>query len=298
LVSDSVELVISDVKVNYRALVIGNTYSGSDLALKGCDNDAYGVTNMLKRMSSTSYAVNCKVNVSASSMLNSITSVLGNQKENDVSLFYYSGHGVMSRSGDGVHGALIGNDGKLVPLAELKTALDKIPGRKIIILDSCHSGEAIGKTVNVQSKGEESFGETPEEPVYTPVEGLTPDGVAYYSDPAAFNAQLMAIFGSYERSGEFDAPGYYVITAASRSQESYSVVIDNTYVGAFTYYLCYGCGYDTANKTKLSAMAADTDGNGYITLQEAHAYAASKASVYGQSAQINPAGSQFIIWGE
>ena len=285
-VSASVELVISGVKVNYRALVIGNTYSGTDLALKGCDNDAYGMTNMLKRMSSTSYGVNCKVNVSASSMLNAVSSVLGNQTENDVSLFYYSGHGVMSVSGDGVHGALVGNDGKIVPLASLKAALDKIPGRKIIILDSCHSGEAIGKSVGAQDGTAQS------------ISGVTPDGVPYYSDPAAFNSQLMMIFGAQDRGGEMDAPGYYVITAASRSQESYSVTIDNTYVGAFTYYLCQGCGYDTANKVRLTSMPADTDGNGYITLQEAYAYAYSKALTYGQRAQINPAGSQFIIWGE
>jgi len=285
-ISATAQLVISDVKVNYRALVIGNTYSGTDLALAGCDNDAYGMTNMLKRMTSTSYGVNCQVNVKASGITNAISSVLGSQKENDVSLFYYSGHGVMSVVGDGVHGALVGNDGNIVTLASLKAALDKVPGRKIIILDSCHSGEAIGKgTLSANNAAQ-------------PLSGVTPNGVAYYSDPAAFNSQLMMIFGAQERGGEMDAPGYYVITAASTRQSSYSVVIDGTYVGAFTYYLCQGCGYDTANKTKLTAMAADTDGNGYITLQEAYTYAYSKASVYGQRAQINPAGSQFIIWGE
>ena len=65
-------------------------------------------------------------------------------KEEDTSLIYVSTHGVLRDE----KMALLLSDGteeeKLYPGA-LRETLEKIPGRKVLILDACHSGAMIGK---------------------------------------------------------------------------------------------------------------------------------------------------------
>lgn len=67
---------------------------------------------MLGRMTATPYSVTVKKNIRAEEILSSISSTFGNASYNDVSLFYYSGHGANSLGADGnptsYHAALVG----------------------------------------------------------------------------------------------------------------------------------------------------------------------------------------------
>ena len=67
--------------------------------------------------------------------------------EADVALVYFSTHGILFSEDGNRHMALLLSDGKneerLEP-EELRELLDGIPGRKVLILDACHSGAMIG----------------------------------------------------------------------------------------------------------------------------------------------------------
>lgn len=68
--------------------------------------------------------------------------------ERDVSLLYISTHGVFEEQTSNANAALVLSDGteeeKLYAPA-LQNMLDRVPGRKVLILDACNSGAFIGK---------------------------------------------------------------------------------------------------------------------------------------------------------
>ena len=147
--SDELAYTHHEAVGTYRALLIGNTYTGESNELPGCENDVDGMRTMLGRMTATPYSVTVKKNIRAEEILSSISSTFGNASYNDVSLFYYSGHGANSVGADGnptsYHAALVGTFQTYVSIARLKTELDKIPGKKVIIIDACHSGQFIAR---------------------------------------------------------------------------------------------------------------------------------------------------------
>lgn len=68
--------------------------------------------------------------------------------EDDVSLFYISTHGVYSQGRPPEEAALLLSDGETeekLYAQTLRDMLDQIPGKKVLVLDACHSGAFIGK---------------------------------------------------------------------------------------------------------------------------------------------------------
>lgn len=125
-----------------RALVIGETYENSPdwiTRLDGCRKDADCMTAMLSSLAGTPYSVAEYIDMHADEILAAIPAAFAGATEDDVSLFYYSGHGATGS------GALLGSDGEEVTPEVLKAALDSVPGTKIILLDSCFSGYFIGR---------------------------------------------------------------------------------------------------------------------------------------------------------
>ena len=68
-------------------------------------------------------------------------------KETDTALIYVSTHGLLQEEESGPRMSLLLSDGteeeRLTPEA-LRKLLDRIPGKKVLILDACHSGAVIG----------------------------------------------------------------------------------------------------------------------------------------------------------
>jgi len=274
----------------YRALLIGNTYPDTDNYLPGPDNDVRGMKKMLGRQVKTRYDVTIRENVTGSQMESAIYDAFENADANDVSLFYYSGHG----SSDG---SLVGIGGSYVSVDDLRSYLDKIPGTKIVLLDSCYSGAHINRSAYSRSAGAE--------------EAVTKADLDEFNDAviSAFSAPGKTSF--YSR-GNLRSNGYYVITACSKREESQSVTFDGyeipeedcRYVGAFTFALCYGSGWDLVNETNC-AFLADTnlvegDSNGKIDFWEAYRYAYDLANrIAYQSAQYycgEDFDNQYVLW--
>lgn len=312
--SDELAYTHQEAAGTYRALLIGNTYTGESNELPGCENDVDGMRTMLGRMTATPYSVTVKKNIRAEEILSSISSTFGNASYNDVSLFYYSGHGANSLGTDGnptsYHAALVGTFQTYVSIARLKTELDKIPGKKVIIIDACHSGQFIARDGAVTQVSSSAFN--------SQVVNLFANDDQFSGDVSR-TAVVLAADGSellseeapafIDRAGDtnFAKSGYYVITACRSEEKSVSTGYDSNgdgkidrYFGLFTYGLCYGNGWNLARNSAISSLNADLNKDSKVTLYEAYVYAKVMAQSHNpnQTAQIWPENSAFVLWGK
>lgn len=312
--SDELAYTHQEAVGTYRALLIGNTYTGESNELPGCENDVDGMRTMLGRMTATPYSVTVKKNIRAEEILSSISSTFGNASYNDVSLFYYSGHGANSVGADGnptsYHAALVGTFQTYVSIARLKTELDKIPGKKVIIIDACHSGQFIARDGTMTQVSSSAFNSQVVN-LFANDEQLSGDvsrtAVVLAADGSELLSEEAPAF--IDRAGDtnFAKSGYYVITACRSEEKSVSTGYDSNgdgkidrYFGLFTYGLCYGNGWNLARNSAISSLNADLNKDSKVTLYEAYVYAKVMAQSHNpnQTAQIWPENSAFVLWGK
>jgi len=218
----------------YRAFFVGNTYPGTNNYLPGPDNDVDAMRSMIARQSGTPTQVTYGYNLSASTIQSTIKSAFAGADSSDISIFYYSGHGASN-------GSLCGVKNTYVSVNQLRSWLDKVPGKKIVLLDSCHSGTHIGKSA---------------------------DGEDF--DPEAFNDAVIAAFAATPKANLANS-NYYVLTACSKNEYSFSYGSGSSAYGLFTSGLTKGSGYDMRNQVNCN-WYADTNSNGEVTLKEAYNY--------------------------
>jgi len=312
--SDELAYTHQETVGTYRALLIGNTYTGESNELPGCENDVDGMRTMLGRMTATPYSVTVKKNIRAEEILSSISSTFGNASYNDVSLFYYSGHGANSVGADGnptsYHAALVGTFQTYVSIARLKTELDKIPGKKVIIIDACHSGQFIARDGTMTQVSSSAFNSQVVN-LFANDDQLSGDisrtAVVLAADGSELLSEEAPAF--IDRAGDtnFAKSGYYVITACRSEEKSVSTGYDSNgdgkidrYFGLFTYGLCYGNGWNLARNSAISSLNADLNKDSKVTLYEAYVYAKVMAQSHNpnQTAQIWPENSAFVLWGK
>lgn len=312
--SDELAYTHHEAVGTYRALLIGNTYTGESNELPGCENDVDGMRTMLGRMTATPYSVTVKKNIRAEEILSSISSTFGNASYNDVSLFYYSGHGANSVGADGnptsYHAALVGTFQTYVSIARLKTELDKIPGKKVIIIDACHSGQFIARDGTMTQVSSSAFNSQVVN-LFANDDQLSGDvsrtAVVLAADGSELLSEEAPAF--IDRAGDtnFAKSGYYVITACRSEEKSVSTGYDSNgdgkidrYFGLFTYGLCYGNGWNLARNAAISSLNADLNKDSKVTLYEAYVYAKVMAQSHNpnQTAQIWPENSAFVLWGK
>lgn len=312
--SDELAYTHQEAVGTYRALLIGNTYTGESNELPGCENDVDGMRTMLGRMTATPYSVTVKKNIRAEEILSSISSTFGNASYNDVSLFYYSGHGANSLGADGnptsYHAALVGTFQTYVSIARLKTELDKIPGKKVIIIDACHSGQFIARDGAVTQVSSSAFNSQVVN-LFANDDQLSGDvsrtAVVLAADGSELLSEEAPAFIDRADDTNFAKSGYYVITACRSEEKSVSTGYDSNgdgkidrYFGLFTYGLCYGNGWNLARNSAISSLNADLNKDSKVTLYEAYVYAKVMAQSHNpnQTAQIWPENSAFVLWGK
>ncbi|HNX63350.1 MAG TPA: caspase family protein [Candidatus Limiplasma sp.] len=271
---------------NYRALLIGQMYTGSSYALHGTENDRDAIGAALSTMTATDYAITEKTDLTGNGILSAIQTAFSGATENDVSLFFYSGHGVESTDNEYL-GALCGTDipnasGYITP-TKLRTALDSIPGTKIVIIDACHSGNIIGKNTVASSDA-------------------TTASVAATSteDEQAINQIIASSFiSAFATSAKSNLAtgGYYVLVAAHSTQTSIEMWNGYKWFGYFTTILCQGSGYDEINNSVLSSLYADANSDSKISLSEAYNYVIANTGSVTQVAQVYPTGSSYVLYG-
>lgn len=228
---------LTEMKITYRALLVGNSYSNDTIPqLEGPATDIMAMLTVLNSMSGTPYKVTTAREITASGIQAAIASAFSGAQPCDVSLFYYSGHGTEK-------GELVGTGSTYLSVYGLRSSLQKVPGTKVVLLDSCYSGSAIGRSADATS-----------------------------ASPAAFNRSVISALSSASRSSvNLEDAGYIVLTSCRKDQTSISLSGGNGhYWGVFTYGLCYGSGYDEWERTSLGRLPADSNGDAAITLGEAY----------------------------
>lgn len=236
-----------------RAVLIGNTYADTWNALLGPDTDVEGLKKTLE-MYGWSGGITAMLNADYDDMVHGIESAFSDARAQDISLFYYSGHGL-----DG--GELVAADETFISPYLLREMLDAVPGRKVILVDACYSG---GMLSDGDAQGS----------------GLYAPGVKH--DPQAFQQAFIEAFrysaASRSAFGEDASGQYFILTAARWDQESDTIQWDRDEDGKFEYgyglfssLLCDGLGYDYANDDAHEPLA-DADGDGAVSIQEAADY--------------------------
>ena len=205
-------------------------------------------------------------------ILSGISSAFSGADYNDVSYFYFSGHGKYGYicPTDSIPNST-SND---ISIATLENSLDSIPGYKVVLFDACYSGSFIGK-------GQEE--------------------VSYF-DLALFNEKVIDVFSSNisRENLAHDDDEFQVLTACTQFQKSYEYSgggIDP--YALFTKTLCRGIGYDD-----WFLADSDIEGNGdtQVSLHEAHFYVVNNIEgnipppyILQQDIRIHPWGSEFVI---
>jgi len=274
--TDTVEVTVTQNEAVYRALCVGvgdyiNYGSDGDLLAPPYDVDRirqilqqcrFGTSNTI--FSNISYLKDWQA--TKSNILQSISSTFSSADSNDISYFYFSGHG-----------ALVGNTSYICPadmtsfansaisVDELESALSTIPGTKVVFLDSCYSGGFIGKSMDETITSKEKL--------------------------ESFNDEVINIFSRAESKGLLTTNQYKVLTSCHYYQLSWEIQpAEGNPFGVFTMALCAGCGY-------YGSYQADTNLDTMVSLQEAYLYVQDWVFSYriSQDVQIYPNNSTFTI---
>ncbi len=260
-----------------RALIIGQTYTGTSLALQGPANDLNAVRFCLNNLGWTVHAV---TNLSPDRILSAISTTFSEAADYDISLFYYSGHG-------NEDGSLVGSDGKstLLP-TRLRAALDTIPGRKVIVVDACYSGQLIADDAEttVEAKGLLAGG------------NQTEQGTDY---AVQFVSAFQSAFSRMWLRGALNSGSYFVITSAREQETSGEGYITSgktsRIMGFFTNAFCLGLGYNGVTMQSTS-LSADQNGDNAVSIEEAFQWASNRAlqDSESQHAAVWPAGCRWF----
>ena len=211
-----------------------------------------------------------------SNILQGIASTFSAADNNDISYFYYAGHGRWLENISYICPADITSFvDSYISVDELENALSAIPGIKVVFFDTCHSGGFIGK-----GKGEITISQ---------------------EELESFNDEIINVFSQAQSKGLLTTNQYKVLTACHYYQESmeFSPIVPGDFDpwGLFTEALCEGCGY-------YGSYPADTNLDTKVSLQEAYLYVKSYVQVLintyphfdiDQDVQVYPNNSTFTI---
>ena len=270
--SNTATLTVNAIK--YRALLIGeDDYLLPDDCLDGSINNMNAMAGMLRGLTN-SFSTTTLPNSTKSQIMNAISSTFAGATENDVSLFYYAGHGVGPEDpedadlSDSYLGALCpidyydnGTYNNLIKSSELASALSTVKGRVIVILDCCHGGACIGKSYSQRNAA-----------------------LKQYNDAiiSAFSKYKMRASESQitSKSYELAKSKFIVITATSYSENGWQWYFDGSgyYQGCFTAAFIKGMGCTYPNGSYSGSMPADNNpSDKLITLGEIYEYSRSLA---------------------
>ena len=262
----------------YRALLVGvGDYYGSDNDLDGPPYDVNRMSQVLEQCKFSSLdtefssIVKLKdLSATKTAILNEISSTFSGADDNDISYFYFSGHGSGTDVPEDTSPSYICptdtvDTSSMISINELETELSKIPGTKVVFLDSCHSGGFIGKDKNKKAISIE--------------------------DLESYNDEIINVFAQAQSKGLLTTNQYKVLTSCHYYQtcvELYPPTEDP--FGLFTMLLCEGCGYS-------GNYYADEDNDNRVSLNEAYEYIRDFVNYLGyeQDVQTYPTNSTFTI---
>lgn len=235
-----------------RALLIGETSYAQ--RLQGPENDLAAMSSLLGSLDND-YQVYTQLDATRNEIIDLIQVVFADATEEDVSLFYYSGHGVTG-AGEYYSGALQTVDYQYITTSDLAELLSTIPGKVIVLLDSCGSGATI------------SGGTT-----YSESAGVSAD-----FDPQEFAEGVIDAFRqrdqamSVGRSQELQDEKFYVLTGSGYEETSLTIQEDGMWGGLFTRGIVAGLSADYPDGIATAPMRADTNRDQMVSMEECWTY--------------------------
>lgn len=277
--TDAVDVKVSSITQNeavYRALCVGvGDYINYDI-----DGDLlappYDVDNVRQILNQCRFGSSNTTfsdidylkdrQATKSNILQGISSAFAGADGDDISYFYFSGHGsIISNTSYICPADATSSFESFISVDELEAALSAIPGTKVVFLDSCHSGGFIGR-----GEGERLILE---------------------EELKSFNDEVINVFSQAQLKGLLTTNQYKVLTSCHYYEPSYEIYpADGDPFGVFTRALCEGCSYS-------GNYPADTNLDTKVSLQEAYLYIRDWVFYYGvsQDVQVFPNNSTFTI---
>lgn len=285
----------------YRAVVVVEPTSTKAGILKR-QNDVDGMAAMLRmqRINGQAFqSVKIMHQTSASQVLSALSALAGEANGADVTYFYFLGHG-------DTNGTILFYDNSSITAANLKGALDKIPGRVVVFLANCYSGYYVaGNSAANAVSTADLTDEIPEGAEITDV------------PPSAFTDSIISVFSKGDDEvtipltrgcsvvsaniGELRKSKYYVLTASLYNEQSWfsyytnndGSIDESRSFDRFTRGLCSAGGWDSVTKTTTWS------GSKTVTLAQAYALTAAYVKSFADhqsSVQVYPASASFVIF--
>lgn len=269
--SNAATLTVTVPSTKYRALLISEVDFAGDQARPGNAVDVTEMNNMLRSIHGptgqlyTIYGGNNEYkNASPMRILDLISSCFAGATEDDVSLFFISSHGVDNADNitAGAISTVQGSAGHRYYLSggryydipnylfidELATALKAVPGKVIVMINTCGSGAGIYAAGLNNGVFEEDF------------------------DPDLFNEHVIRAFADADegveevsaQTGELRVTNkFYVLTSSAHKETTWGY---NETGGIFVTGVLEGIGLS-------GSMPADSNADGFTTLNELYRYA-------------------------
>jgi len=205
--------------------------------------------------------------------------------QDDVFYLHYAGHGGLK---DDRAFLAMGDypriNGSMFYVNELRVLLDKIPCKKVILIDACNSEE-----FTQLSPGKNS--------------GMTDDSQAFIKNVMkefSVSGETISRDGSSDRK----SPGYYVMVGCAKNESSWESAAHKN--GLFSFYIFDGLGMSGDENPDLgfnNSYDADINSDRNITFDELYKYVYAKVStkiINGSSdlqhPKVYPANSDFVIF--
>ncbi len=277
--------------INYRALLVGEvtfpySWGGNCYRNRGDVNTMAATLSRFVGDNGEKYAITKKTDLSANGILSAISTAFAGAGPNDVNLFMIASHGDTATSGSYAGAISCYNGNSTLTTKQLADALSAVPGKVIVVIQTCGSGASIAAS---GARSSAAF------------------------DPDAFNKAVISAFastGAAYNVGELRQSKFYVLTASQIGELSWGLEYNGKDgYNFFTSWLEEGFGYNGETGAWKSSMPADTDGDKKVTLAEAYKYV-SKYNTYKiyyydnygyyryayQHVQVYPANSTFMIF--
>ncbi len=285
--SDVVSVKVAGTTTRYRALLIGvGDYPDDANDLGGPPNDVKAMSGTLKNYG---YTVTEKYNIKSSQFSSAINTAFKGATANDVSLFFFSGHG------DTETGGLITVDYSHMHPKNLAALLNKVPGKIVVILDSCGCGGCI----------------------YNPRTGEWEFSADKDPDLQDFNQRIVEAFAEADPGmslpqeeaellsgdpelpqvgfGEMRTSKYLVLTAATGKETSTDVYVDGVWgaSGVRAVVAAAGCTFPAGSFR--GSIPADANKDKKLSLKELYVYASAEVDGGGQHIDCYPRNSNAIV---
>ena len=296
------------VGYKYRLYSIGNgLYKDDDFVLECWKYDMKSITDIYKnaKFGKSTVRVSQKPNATSTVITKYLDTIASADiRDNDVTFFYYTGHGVGPGFSEAFRGALVGvnynfstgNTAALVTVDTMVDKLSKVKGDVVVILDYCFSGTFISKSVTGEMKAQQLklFNER------------VTNAFANASSKSTMTSKGVA-------GGTSGGARFHVITASAWSEESFAATGTGNGIGdrpwsvnqsrsLFTFKML-----EATFGTSRIKMAADKNGDKQVTMKELYDYTkdevqkildSDKYVKRVQTVQLWPANDDFVMYAQ